>query len=276
LTGITPLDMKQYIINLPRTIEREQFHQNLAEAIGAERRVKGFVAHTVKKQDTLPKLMKRYGVSANDLVLVNYCETGLKVKPGAVVYIPTFYRHEGPRTEPKVEVVSLPEKKEPQSRVETKKSVQAEAKKEVRIEAKTEVQTEPKKETVTEARKEVRAEPKRVAQKGKKGTKDYHIVKKGESLTDISEKYGLDVSTLKEINRLKKDQIYPNMRLELVSHAKAQAKQTKTYHTVKKGENLSDISEKYGVDITALKRVNKLKNDRIYAGMKLKLPEKKG
>jgi membrane-bound lytic murein transglycosylase D len=276
LTGITPLDTKQYTINLPRTIEREQFHQNLAEAIGAERRVKGFVAHTVKKQDTLPKLMKRYGVSANDLVLVNYCETGLKVKPGAVVYIPTFYRHEGPRTEPKVEVVSLPEKKEPQSRVETKKSVQAEAKKEVRIEAKTEVQTEPKKETVTEARKEVRAEPKRVAQKGKKGTKDYHIVKKGESLTDISEKYGLDVSTLKEINRLKKDQIYPNMRLELVSHAKAQAKQTKTYHTVKKGENLSDISEKYGVDVTALKRVNKLKNDRIYAGMKLKLPEKKG
>jgi membrane-bound lytic murein transglycosylase D len=284
LTGITPLGTKQYIINLPTTIEREQFHQNLADAIGAERQIKGFVAHTVKNKDTLPKIMKRYGVSANDLALVNYCETGLKVKQGTVVYIPTFYRHQGPRTEPKVEVVSLPEKKEPQPRVETRKEPQAEAKKEVRVEAKREVQTEtkkgvlaePKKETVAEARKEVRAEPKRVAKSGKKATKTYHIVKKGESLTDISEKYGLEVSTLKEINRLKKNQIYPNMRLELVSHTKAQAKQAKTHHTVKKGENLSDISEQYGVDVIALKRVNKLKNDRIYAGMKLKLPEKKG
>ena len=285
LTGITPLGTKQYIMNLPKTIEREQFHQNLGDAIEAERQIKGFVAYTVKKKDTLPKIMKRYGVSANDLALVNYCETGLKAKQGTVVYVPTFYRHQGPRTEPKVEVVSLPEKKEPQSRVETRKELQAEAKKEVRIEAKKEVQTEtkkggvltkPKKELVTEVKEEVRAEPKPVAQSGKKGTKIYHIVKKGESLTDISEKYGLNISRLKEINRLKKDQIYPNMRLELVSHAKAQAKQAKTYHTVKKGENLSDISEKYGVDVTALKRVNKLKNDRIYVGMKLKLPEKKG
>ena len=233
----------------------------------------------------MPKIMKRYGVSANDLALVNYCETGLKVKQGTVVYIPTFYRHQGPRIEPKTELASLPEKKKPQPPVETRRELQAEAKKEVRVEAKREVQAEtkkagvpaePTKETVAEARKEVRAEPKRVAEKGKKAPKTHHIVKKGESLTDISEKYGLDVATLKEINRLKKDQIYPNMRLELVSHAKAQPKQAKTYHTVKKGENLSDISERYGLDVTALKRVNKLKNDRIYAGMKLKLPEKKG
>ena len=284
LTGITPLDTKQYTMNLPSTIERKQFQQNLADAIRAERRVKGFVPHTVTKKDTLPKIMKRYGVTANDLALVNYCETGLKVKPGTVVYIPTFYRHQGPRIESGTELASLPDKKEPQARVETRKESRAEERKEVRVEAKREVRTEtkkavvaePEKETVTGARKEVRAEPKRVAQKEKKGTKTYHIVKKGENLTDISEKYGLDVSTLKEINRLKKDQIYPNMRLELTSHSKAQAKQAKTYHTVKKGENLSDISEKYGVDVAALKRVNKLKSDHIYAGMKLRLPEKKG
>jgi membrane-bound lytic murein transglycosylase D len=284
LTGITPLDTKQYTMNLPSTIERAWFHQNLADGIRAERQVKGVAPYTVKKTDTLPKIMKRYGVTGNDLALVNYCEAGLKVKPGTVVYIPTFYRHQGPRTEPKIELASLPEKKEPQSRVETRKEIQVEERTEIRAGAKRGVQTETKKEvsaeskreTVAETRKEVRADPKPVAQKGKKGTKTYHVVKKGENLTDISEKYGVDVSTLKEINRLKKDQIYPNMRLELTSHSKAQAKPAKTHHTVKKGESLSDISEKYGVDVATLKRLNKLKNDRIYAGMKLKLPEKKG
>ena len=86
----------------------------------------------------------------------------------------------------------------------------------------------------------------------------------------------MDVATLKQINRLKKDQVYPNMRIELVSEKKVQPKIARTIHTVKKGENLSDISEKYGVNVITLKRVNKLKNDRILAGMKLRLPAKKG
>lgn len=88
----------------------------------------------------------------------------------------------------------------------------------------------------------------------------------------------MDVTTLREINRLRKDQIYPNMRIELVSQKKVKPKRGgtyQTYHTVKKGENLSDISEKYGINVTTLKRVNRLKGDRILAGTRLRLPEKK-
>lgn len=48
-----------------------------------------------------------------------------------------------------------------------------------------------------------------------------------------------------------------------------------TTHTVKKGETLSVIARKYGVTITALKNANGLKNDRINAGQKLKIPAKK-
>ncbi len=68
------------------------------------------------------------------------------------------------------------------------------------------------------------------------------------------------------------------MRIELVSQKKAKPKRGwtyQTYHTVKKGENLSDISEKYGIDVVTLKRANRLKSDRILAGMRLRLPEKK-
>jgi len=49
-----------------------------------------------------------------------------------------------------------------------------------------------------------------------------------------------------------------------------------SYHTVRKGENLSDISEKYGINVFALKRANNLRSDRVLAGTKLRLPAKKG
>jgi membrane-bound lytic murein transglycosylase D len=244
LTGVTPPETKQYVMKLPKGIGQQEFRDNLAGASQKERRIKGFVTHTVRKKESLPRIMKRYGVTYADLALVNYCEVGLKVKPGSTVYIPSFYRQPAPKVEPKAEVARAPEKKESASQVE--------------------------------ARKEVRSEPKRVARAEKKDGKTYHIVRKGERLTDISEKYGVDVATLKEINRLKKDQIYPNMRIKLVSQNKAQPKRTaKTHHVVKKGENLSDISEKYGVNVVTLKRVNKLKSDRILAGTKLRLPDKK-
>ena len=248
LTGITPPDTKQYAMKLPKGVEQQGFRENLAEAAEKERKIKGFSGYVVKKKDSLPKIMKRYGVSYADLALVNYCDTGLKVKPGSIVYIPSFYKQSGTNAEPKVQVARALKREVPAPVV------------------------------AVEVQKAPAPEPKRVAQAEKKNnTKGYHIVRKGENLTDISEKYGVDVATLKQINRLKKGQIYPNMRIELVSEKKAQPKIAKTsFHTVKKGENLSDISEKYGVNVITLKRVNKIKGDRILAGTRLRLPEKKG
>ena len=46
----------------------------------------------------------------------------------------------------------------------------------------------------------------------------------------------------------------------------------KIVHRIKNGEVLGSIAEKYGVSITELKRANGMKNDRIRAGKKLKIP----
>jgi membrane-bound lytic murein transglycosylase D len=46
---------------------------------------------------------------------------------------------------------------------------------------------------------------------------------------------------------------------------------TTSVHRVQKGESLALIARKYGVDPKALKTWNRLKNDRIQAGQKLRL-----
>jgi LysM repeat protein len=241
--------VKQYLIKLPEETSLFDFQKNLAKEEQMERKIKGFATHTAGKKDSVSSIMKRYRVRYEDLMLVNCCEPSFKVKPGTVVYIPKFSDTGVGKAEAKTAVASLKEKRE--------------------------VSAETKKEARPEAPREARAQVKQAPTREKKAAKTYHIVKKGETLTGISEQYGVDIATLKQINKLKKDQVYPNMRLELVSLPKEKAKPSKRYHTVRKGESLSDISEQYGVDVATLKRVNKLKSDRIQVGMRLKLPDAK-
>ena len=116
--------------------------------------------------------------------------------------------------------------------------------------------------------------------------KSHHIVKKGETLASISDKYGLDISDLKSMNKLKNGKIYPNMKLRLASYVEKKQVEKKNvekksvakkhvakvkYHIVKKGETLNSISDKYGVDIAAIKSANRLKGNKIQAKMRLKI-----
>lgn len=50
------------------------------------------------------------------------------------------------------------------------------------------------------------------------------------------------------------------------------ASTSSTYHTVSKNDTLWGISRTYGVSVTALKSANKLSNDVIQPGQKLKIP----
>ena len=114
--------------------------------------------------------------------------------------------------------------------------------------------------------------------------KPYHIVKKGETLASISDKYGVDVADLKSINNLKNGKVRPKMKLKLVNYSKknigkkAEEKELVKvkYHIVKKGETLASISDKYGVDVADVKAANHLKNNKIFAKMKLKIVVKEG
>ncbi|HQG50497.1 MAG TPA: LysM peptidoglycan-binding domain-containing protein, partial [Syntrophorhabdaceae bacterium] len=72
-------------------------------------------------------------------------------------------------------------------------------------------------------------------------------------------------------NNLKNDKVYPKMKLNLASYTTKKPRSMSKIHIVQKGETLSSISNKYGIDISRLRASNNLKNDKVYPKMKLKI-----
>lgn len=108
-----------------------------------------------------------------------------------------------------------------------------------------------------------------------------HVVKKGETLSQIARKYHVSVSQLKKWNNLKSDNLSIGQKLTVYSSGApmAQAGNTKpversttqTIHTVKSGETLGKIAAKYKCSVTDLKRWNNLTSNTIKVGQKLKV-----
>jgi len=100
---------------------------------------------------------------------------------------------------------------------------------------------------------------------------DYHTVKKGDTLASISDRYDISITELKSRNNLKSNKILPDTKLKLASYTVKKETEKVKYHTVQKGETLSSLSRKYGVAIDDIKSANLLRNNKIQAGMKLKI-----
>jgi membrane-bound lytic murein transglycosylase D len=116
-----------------------------------------------------------------------------------------------------------------------------------------------------------------------------HIVKKGDSLSRIARLYRVDLEPILEINRLKKKSLLSigmnllipipkdtksiTMEKEMLNGKVRNAKfEEITYYTIKKGDTLWGIAEKYNLTISEIKTWNHLdEGDRIYPGDRVKL-----
>lgn len=127
-----------------------------------------------------------------------------------------------------------------------------------------------------------------------------HKVEKSEGLYGIARKYGTTASILQEVNQLETtvlelgqllkvptklskgatstqniknestiDKVKPE---QIVQNPKLNISQYGT-HTVKKGETLYKIANKYGISVTELKEMNKLKSNSLNHNQKLKVPK---
>lgn len=97
-----------------------------------------------------------------------------------------------------------------------------------------------------------------------------HTVRSGDTLDAIARRYGVTVASLRMTNRLEGNIIRAGQRLRIPSDA---AKESDTViYTVKSGDTLSTVAERYNVSVTKLKRANRLTSNMLRVGDRLEIP----
>ncbi|MDZ7743132.1 MAG: LysM peptidoglycan-binding domain-containing protein [Bacteroidota bacterium] len=113
----------------------------------------------------------------------------------------------------------------------------------------------------------------------KANSRQIHVVRYGESLGLIAQRYHCYVSQLQRWNNLRGSTIYPGQKLVIYSpfneaysgRSTVPVKRSgdKSYHTVKYGENLGLIAQKYKCSVTDLREWNNLRNSVIHPKQQL-------
>ncbi|GGC88377.1 cell wall-binding protein YocH [Thalassobacillus devorans] len=98
-----------------------------------------------------------------------------------------------------------------------------------------------------------------------------YVVNKGDTLWGISQEYNLTVETLKDLNNLKSNTIYPDDKLTVSNEEGTPAVSSADYYTVKSGDTLWGISQDHGVSVNELKKWNQISTTTIYPGDQLSL-----
>ncbi len=96
---------------------------------------------------------------------------------------------------------------------------------------------------------------------------NYYIVQAGDSLWSISRKFGISVDKLKELNNLSSNSLSVGQRL-LVKDTSS-SDEVGVYYTVKAGDTLYGIANKYDLSVDDLKKMNNLTSNNLSVGQKL-------
>ncbi len=116
------------------------------------------------------------------------------------------------------------------------------------------------------------------------GTNTVYVVKKGDTPSSIAEKFAITVKQISKWNHLKKNKIKIGQKLNLFTNELNVNSTTKTpspktkatspsknVYSVVSGDNLSGIAKKFSTTAEALRKLNKLKDDKLHPGDKLKV-----
>lgn len=231
----TPPGIKNFTLNIPIG-KKEQFRTNYANIPDGKKR--SWVRHKVRSRETLSEIAKKYGSTVSVIKSYN------KIR-GSLIYVGQYV------------LIPVPQNKNYYST-------------QVRYAQK----STPRKKSRT-----------KVIPKGY--NKITYIVKKGDTIGEIAEVYNTRASKIRSWNGLYYGQhIYPKQKISLWvpenynadSISKSFAKKeiylpAGSYHVVKYGDTLWDISQKYDISIENLKKLNNKRSNTIKPGEKLKIKE---
>lgn len=223
--------------------------------------------HTVKKGENLSYIASRYGVSLNDIMSWNSISSASRIYPGQKLKL--FNTVKTDATQDKQAEYHKVIKGENLSYIAEKYNISINDIMEWNDISKNENIYPGQNLAVSFSSVDTK-----VSVTGKDENNNYHIVKKGENLSYIADKYNISMSDLMKWNSISKNEnIYPGQKLS-VSFSSADTKTDKDdntlYHIVRKGENLSNIASKYGTTLSSLLEWNNLNvRSSIFPGDKL-------
>lgn len=98
-----------------------------------------------------------------------------------------------------------------------------------------------------------------------------HTVKAGDTLWRIASIYGVTVNQLKQWNNLTSDFLYIGMQLHVTVQDTTPPPSNGITYTVRSGDTLWSIANRYGVSVNQLKDWNNLTSDFLSIGMQLNI-----
>jgi membrane-bound lytic murein transglycosylase D len=101
----------------------------------------------------------------------------------------------------------------------------------------------------------------------------YHRVRKGETLSSIAKRYKTTVTAISKANNIRNRRLIKiGQRLKIpLSGGKLSASKSGETYTVKEGDSLWLIAQKFNTDVETLKRINNLKFSNIVVGQTIKV-----
>ncbi len=106
----------------------------------------------------------------------------------------------------------------------------------------------------------------------------YHVVRSGDTLSRIAERYGISVRQLRDLNRgtIKRgNRIFPKQKLRLPSSTRTTSSGREIKYKVKRQDTLEKIAIQFGTTVSELKSLNNKRNHLIYPGEELKVIARK-
>ena len=102
-----------------------------------------------------------------------------------------------------------------------------------------------------------------------------HIVQKGDTISSISKKYSIKKESIIKVNKLlDENYIFIGQNLKIVENIIPENNNKDYYHEIKKGENLTEIANKYNLSLSKLVEINGIENpNALEIGTKIKLKE---
>ncbi|MBL4820277.1 MAG: N-acetylmuramoyl-L-alanine amidase [Gammaproteobacteria bacterium] len=96
-----------------------------------------------------------------------------------------------------------------------------------------------------------------------------YVVKRGDSLSRIAQRFRVSLNQLKLANSLRGNVIQIGQTLTIPGEA---GMSRSSEHRITRGETLSGIAQRYRVSLASLRRVNNINGDKIMVGQVLKIP----